>query len=79
VLSSSLLFHVESAQAAPSVNVALRASFDAAPYLVELLYVGPDRYLSMLLILAQGKPPPSKMPLPTSLSSMLLRKGRSWT
>lgn len=40
VLISTIIFSVESVQAAPSVNVALRASFDAAPYLVELLYVG---------------------------------------
>lgn len=37
--ASSFFLHTKSALAAPSVNVALRASFDAAPYLVELLYV----------------------------------------
>jgi hypothetical protein len=30
-------------RAGPTVNVALRASFNAAPYLVELLYVPPRR------------------------------------
>lgn len=40
-LATSLLvlLHPQSVVASPSVNVALRASFDAAPYLVELLYV----------------------------------------
>jgi len=40
-LLASISLHYLFVSAAPSVNVALKATFNAAPYLVELLYVPP--------------------------------------
>jgi UDP-glucose:glycoprotein glucosyltransferase len=46
-LLATIYLHALRATASPSINVALKTSFDSAPYLLELLYESPPPNLQM--------------------------------
>lgn len=75
---AALFFSGQGAQGAQAVNVALKSSFNAAPYLVELLYATRVCTLCESTDSHTERQPRSRMPPPTFLCWTLLRKALSW-